>query len=214
MRKLLLALGFLGAFCASAAAQCIAVGGINNVPQPGMSCLSEPIAPTFVATGIGIVPAASATDIACLTGSATQIIRVQAVRVSGTAGTLVTVPVVISKHASANTGGTAATGTALPVPTRLDSSIGAAASATATAYTANPTIADSTPILVDVSNLSLNVTSALVGMPHVLFDWSSRTFSEAPTLRGIAQQLCVNLNGTSPSSGLVNVSFRWTELTQ
>lgn len=212
MKKLLLSLTILLGLCVGAQAQCIAVGGINNVPQPGMVCLSEPIAPTFIATGIGIVPAASATDIACITGSASQIVRVQAIRVSGT-GTAITIPVIIKKNASADSGGTAAVTTALPVPGRLDSSIGAAPTATTISYTANPTINDTTPLVVDVQNLFLAATTTSTAMPGVLFDWSGRTFSEAPTLRGVAQQLCVSLNATSPTA-LINVSFRWTELVQ
>lgn len=213
MKKLLLSLGLLLGLLATASAQCISVGGVNTVPQPGVTCLSEPTVDTYAATGVGIAPAASATDIACLTGSATKVIRLQRIRVSGTAGTLITVPVLITKHASANTGGTAATGTALPVPYPLDST-DATVSATATAYTANPTIADSTPGIIAAATLSLNTTTALVGQGELTFDWMTRLYAEAPTLRGIAQQICVNLNATSPSSGLVNVSFVWTEAVQ
>lgn len=212
MKRLLLALALLG-LASAAQAQCIAVGGVNTVPQTGVACLSEPTVDSYAATGIGIVPAASATDIACLTGSATRIIRVQKIRVSGTAGTLINVPVMLMKHASANTGGTAATGTALPVPYALDST-DAAVSATATAYTANPTIADAAPGIIDAAILVLTATGTLAGNTGVLFDYRAHNFSEAPTLRGIAQQICVNLNATSPSSGLVNVSFEWTEAVQ
>lgn len=213
MKKTLLALGLWLGLAASAAAQCISVGGVNTVPQTGVVCLSEPTVDTYAATGVGIAPAASATDIACITGSATKTIRVQAVRVSGSAGTLISVPVLITKHTSANTGGTPATGTALPVPYPLDST-DATVTATTTAYTANPTIVDAAPGIIESAILGLALTGTTLGSPGVLFDWSARNYSEAPTLRGIAQQLCVNLNATSPSSGVVNVSFRWTEAAQ
>lgn len=214
MKRTLLALGLLLGLVASAAAQtgCIGVGGVNTVPQVGVSCLSEPTTPTYAATGIGIAPASSATDIACITGSATRTVRVQSIRVSGSAGTLINVPVVITKHATANTGGTATTGTALPVPYRLNST-DPAPTATTTAYTANPTIADAAPGIIDAGVLVLTATGTLAGNTGTLFDYSGRNFMEAPTLRGIAQQVCVNLNGTSPSSGLVHVSFKWTEAT-
>lgn len=214
MKKFLLSLALLLGLCAQASAQgCIAVGGVNSVPQTGVVCQSEPTTDTYAATGVGIAPASTATDVACITGSATKVVRLQRIRVSGTAGTLITVPVLITKHASANTGGTAATGTALPVPYPLDST-DATVSATTTAYTANPTITDSTPGIIAAATLSLNTTSALVGQGEVALDWASRNYMEAPTLRGIAQQLCVNLNATSPSSGLVNVTFVWTEAAQ
>lgn len=213
MKKLLLSLGLLFALTVSASAQCVAVGGVNSVPQTGVSCLSEPTVDTFAATGIGIVPASAATDVACITGGAGKIVRLQRVRVSGTAGTLITLPVVITKHASANTGGTPAVTTALPVPYKFDST-DATAAATTTAYTANPTIVDAAPGLISAASISLNTTAALVAQGEFSFDWTGRNFMEAPTLRGIAQQVCVNLNGVSVSSGLLNVSFTWTEASQ
>lgn len=218
MKKLLLALAFLGVFATPSFAQtsfnggCSGASGVNSVPRSGVSCPSDSIAPTYMATGVGIVPASSATDIACITGSATTIVRVQQIRISGSAGTLVSLPVVITKHASANTAGTAATSTALPVPYRLDS-LNPAPGATTTAYTANPTISDSTPGLVDAGIATFNLTSA-VGSAATTFSWTTRAYNEAPVLRGIAQQLCVNLNGITVSSGLLAVSFLWTEQNQ
>lgn len=210
MKKFFLALGLWLGLLAPSAAQCIAVGGVNTVPQVGVSCLSEPTVDTYAATGIAIVPAATATDIACITGSATKVVRVQVIRVVGT-GTAITIPVVLAKHASANTGGTATTGTAIPVPYPLDST-DAAASATTVAYTANPTIADTTPGLMDIQFLGLAATTTSTA-GNVTFNYGDRNFMEALTLRGVAQQICVNLNGTSPTASL-SVSFRWTEANQ
>lgn len=209
---LILVLGLIGA---PASAQnsfnggCVAVGGINTVPRNGVSCPSDSIAPTYGATGVGIVPAASATDVACITGSATTVVRVQQIRVSGSAGTLVSLPVVITKHASANTGGTAALTTALPTPYKFDSQ-NPTNGASTTAYTANPTIADAAPGIIDAGVVTLNVTTVAGGAPTT-FSWTTRAYNEAPVLRGIAQQLCVNLNGISVTSGLLAISFMWTE---
>lgn len=212
MKKLLLALGLLLGSALGANAQCIGVGGINSVPQIGVTCSSESTVDTYSATSIGLVPAASATDIACITGSATRIVRIMSIRVGGSAGTLVSLPVVITKHASANTGGTAALTTALPVPYRIDST-DAAPTATTTAYTANPTIADAAPGLIDAAQTTLNVTTAAGGVP-TLFSWLTHIYNEAPTLRGVAQQVCVNLNGVSVTSGVMHVTFLWTEQAQ
>lgn len=215
LKLALLSAAFALAWAATSQAQCIAVGGVNNVPQPGLVCDNEPYVASFAASGYGIVPASSATDVGCITGSATKAVRVQSIRVSGTAGTLVTLPVILFKHTVANTGGTAAATTALPVPVSLDTTAATTASATATttAYTANPTI-DATALQVDAMVASFNVTSALVNGSQAFFDFKSRRYVNAPTLRGIAQQLCVNLGGISVSSGLLAVSFMWTELGQ
>lgn len=212
MKRLLLSIGLFVILTTSALAQCVAVGGVNSVPAPGINCLSEPTVATFAASGYGVVPAASATDIACITGSATKVVRVQSVRVSGTAGTLVSLPVLLTKHTVANTGGTAAVTTALPVPVSLDTTVATTASATATttAYTANPTV-DATAVTIDALVTSFNVTSALVNGSQALFDFRSRNFMTPPVLRGIAQQVCVNLGAISVSSGLLTIAFTWTE---
>lgn len=219
MRKLILGLALLLGLGAAAPAQvntfnggCAGANGVNTVPRNGVSCPSDSIAPTYMATSVGLAPASTATDIACITGNATNIVRVQQIRVSGTAGTLVSLPVVITKHASANTGGTAATTTALPVPYKLDTSAPAPL-ATTTAYTANPTITDATPGVIDVGVATFNVTTVAGGAP-VTFSWTTRAYNAAPVLRGIAQQVCVNLNSISVSSGLLGVSFMWTEQNQ
>lgn len=219
MKKLLLVGAILLGLGVSALAQvntfnggCAAVGSVNNVPRNGVSCPSDSVAPTYGAASIGLVPASAATDVACITGNATTITRLQQIRVSGSAGTLVSLPIVITKHASANTGGTAATTTALPVPYKFDS-LNPAPLSTTTAYTANPTIADSTPGIIDIGIATLNVTTVAGGAP-VTFSWTTRAYNEAPVLRGVAQQLCVNLNGVSVSSGVLGVSFMWTEQSQ
>lgn len=212
MKKLLLSLGLLLGLASGANAQvpCVGVGGVNSVPVSGITCASEPTVATYAATGIAIVPAATATDISCITGSATRVIRVQKIRVVGT-GTAITIPIVITKHASANTGGTATTGTAIPVPYPLDSQ-NPVATATTVAYTANPTIVDSTPGLLDTQFLGLAATTTSTA-GNVTFNYTERNFMEASTLRGVAQQLCVNLNGTSPTASLT-VVWRWTEAAQ
>lgn len=219
MKKLLLALGLWLGLTASAFAQaqgtCLGVGGVNTTPQPGVVCPTEPTVLTYAATGIGIAPAASATDIACIQGATGKVIRLQRIRISGTAGTQVVVPGVLMKRASLNTGGTPATGNALPVAAAMDS-INTAASATLNAWTANPTIVDSSPGIIGVADLILAKTDGTNGIavPFTEFDYSEANYMQKPTLRTATQAICVNLNATSPSSGLVNITFHWTEALQ
>ena len=215
MRKLLLAGVAWAALSAPALAQnqgCVGVGGVNTVPTIGVSCAQEPTTTTYGATSVGLIPASAATDIACLSGSATKVVRLQMVKISGS-GTAISVPVLLKKNASLDTGGTAATSTALPVAYALDSA-NAAASATVTAFTANPTINDTAPGILDNGNLGLVATTVGAAVqPYVLWDYAERNFAQAPLLRTAAQQLCVNLNATSPTA-LLNVTFRWTEAPQ
>ncbi len=215
MCKALLIVGFLLGLSAPAWAQvpCVGVGGVNNVPQAGVTCGQEPAINTYAATSVGLIPAAAATDIACIAGKANVVMRMQAIGVSGS-GTAISVPVLLRKNASLDTGGTPATSTALPVAYPLDSSY-TASGATLVAYTANPTVNDTTPGLIDSGNLGLVATTvgAAVQSAGVLFDYSRRSFMAAPILRKAAEQICVNLNGTTPTA-LLNVSFKWTESPQ
>lgn len=214
MKRLLLALGLLWLGVASATAQCVAVGGVNSVPQTGVVCSQESTVPTYVATGVGIVPGTAPTDVACLTGSATKIVRLKRVGLSGTAGTAINILAILKKNASADTGGTAAVTTALPVPYPLDSTF-PAVSATSISYTANPTINDTTPGVIGAKNLFLPVTSTASSADATVWEFFTPQAASPPVLRGIAQQICVSLGGvTAPSSGLLSVSFTWTEQAQ
>jgi hypothetical protein len=211
MKKLLLALALVGVL-GPASAQ------IGAVPQVGVTTGYLPKV-TYSSAFFGLAPASSATDVVCIAGSATKVVRVQRIVLSGTAGTLVTLPVVALRRATADTGGTAATTTANPgVTTQIASrdtgqATNASASAVLVSYTANPTINDSAPVYVDAANLTLGTTAAATTPLATIFDWSRDVENnvQVPTLRGTAQQLCINLETISVSSGLMAGSITWTE---
>lgn len=194
-----------------------ALAQVNAVPQVGLTTgyLAKT---TYSSAFFGLVPASSATDLVCIAGSATKTIRVDRIAIGGTAGTLVAAPIQVVRRATADTGGTAATTTANPgVTTQIASrdtgqSLNTAASAVLISYTANPTINDSAPVYIDSLMLVLNLTST-ASPQDTIFDWSRDIENnvQTPTLRGAAQQLCVNLAAVSISSGVVNGSITWTE---
>ena len=201
MKKLLLAL-LLG-ISSPALAQ------VNTVPQVGLitSVLRNP---TYSAVSVGLVPAASATDIFCISGSATKSVAVRQIVISGTAGTAITTPVVLLRRVALDTGGTAATGLALPVAA-TNSSGDTAATAVLTAYTANPTINDSSPSLLQGPAVSF-ATTTTANQPTILKSGTQvDLFTKGWDLHGAAQQLCLNLNGASVSSGVLALSIQWTE---
>lgn len=207
MRKLLLSLALVGALAVPAAAQ------VNSVPQIG-NINSITKLNTYSAVSVGLVPAASATDIFCISGSSSRGIGIKKISISGTAGTLVTAPFTLVRRATLDTGGTAATTTALPVASSHISTQ-PAATAVLTAYTANPTINDASPLYFESGTLSLNVTSALVSNPPLLWqsstpvDFLARSW-DIPA-GSTTQQYCVNLNAISVTSGLLNISITWVE---
>lgn len=220
MRKLLLAFGLalgLGWFATPAMAQvnCVGVGTIVNVPQFGVGCLQPPVVNTFAASSVAIASAASATDLVCIAGKAGTVIRVQKITVSGSGATAVNLPILITKNAVADTAGTQASGTALPVTYSLDPNVAASVSiATWQANTSNPTINDTGPGIIDVQQTNFPLTGTDTDHAPAVFDWSTSPYAMQPALRSAAQQLCVNLNSTTISTGKVNASFKWTESAQ
>ncbi len=212
MKRILLgALGLL-ALCTSAFAQ------VNAVPQTGVTTgyLAKV---TYSSAFIGLVPPASATDELCITGSASKVVRVNSIKIGGTAGTLVSLPVTVVRRATADTGGTLATTTANPgVTTQIAArdtgqSLNTSATAVLASYTAVPTINDSAPVYLDSAMLLLGTTGTTIDAQVTIFDWSRDIENnvQVPTLRGVAQQLCVNFGTTSITSGVLNGSITWSE---
>jgi hypothetical protein len=183
-------------------------------PQVGVTWGYVP-AKTYSAAFIGLVPAASATDLVCLSGSSTKTIALQSVKLSGTAGTLVTLPVTLLRRAALDSGGTAASTTANPANTISKRDTGnATATAVPISYTANPTINDTSPTYIDSASMTLNVTgTTAAAVVPLVFDFAKDAVNllQAPVLRGTTQQICVNLNAISVSSGVINGSLSWVE---
>lgn len=170
-------------------------------------------APTYAATYIGLTPAASCTDLVILNGSASKVIRVMRIVVSAltTAATGATLDLVLAVRSAADTAGTTVTAATI-VP--FDSA-DAAASATITGYSANPT----TGTL--VGNVYVTKFQQALGTPTAtdfptnvpfMAQWGM-TDSKPIVLRGAAQGLAINFNGSSFGAGAsVDVVVEWTEL--
>ncbi len=206
-RILLSALGLL-ALGTSALAQ------VNVVPQVGVT--SGYIGKqTYSAVFLGLAPAASTTDLICISGSATKNIILRQIKISGSAGTTLSLPVTVLHRASLDTGGTAASTTANPANTISKRNSGnGTATAVLVAYTANPTIVDTTPTYIDSAQLAVSLTTmATVSIPAV-FDWTNNNVGllQAPYIpKNSTEQICVNLNATSLATGLLTGSLTWTE---
>lgn len=207
MKKLFLALGLLLGLVLPAAATCT----VNTVPQVGVICdISRN--PTYSATSVGLVPAASATDIFCISAGATKSISIRKIEIGGTAGTAVTTPFLIYQRSALGTSGTAATGLALPVAVPLNSN-DPASTATLTAYTANPTVA-ATPLLMDAVLVDLPVTTAAGGVTanELTYGTSVDAFSKGlDIIKNTTQQICLDLNGVTVSSGVLVINMQWQE---
>lgn len=185
---------------------------VNSVPQVGVISAIQKQR-TYSAASVGLVPASAATDIFCINGSTTAAVSVKEIIISGTAGTAITTPVLLNRHASLNTLGTAASGLALPVGVP-NISTDSAATATLTAYTANPTINDAAPSLLAAPAVSFSQTTG-TNSPFILnggtlVDFFTKGY-DIPKANPVVQQLCLNLNAVSISSGVLAISIQWTE---
>ncbi len=191
---------------------------VNVVPQVGLTTgyLAKT---TYSSSFFGFVPFTGGTDEICISGSASKVVRVVRLVLGGTASAAVNLPTTILRRVSLDTGGTAASTTANPgITTQIasrDTGQGPNTGATAVliSYTAAPTIVDTAPVYLDSAMLVLQTTGTTIGNPSTIFDWGRDIENnvQVPTLRGAAQQICVNFNGTSPGTALLNGSITWME---
>src|SRR5260370_1349299 len=184
-----------------------------SAPAPMASFPLDSAKWTYSAAKVGLVPAASATDIFTITGSASKIIRVTHIEITATttAATAAALDILLLKRNVANTGGTS-TGSPTPVPHDINAPT---VSATVLAYTANPTVGGLQATAIRNSKFFQTLaTYTATDFPVVtplISDFGNRPAS-AIILRGITDVLAINLNGVSASAGaLFNVSADGTE---
>lgn len=149
-----------------------------------------------------MTPYAAATDIVVLRGSATKIVRLSWVEVVLSATAAGVLDIQLTKHSIANTAGTSTT----PTPTPHDSG-DPPATAVVLQYSAAPTISGTPPAL-RASKAGISAASAMV---VVRWDFGTR-WVKLPTLRGVAQELAINLNADVLLAGeLAAYSMEWFE---
>lgn len=158
---------------------------------------------TYSAGAVAITPAATATDVFVISGSASKTVRVTRISASCTSTAGLTVNAAIIKRSSADTGGTSAAVTAAP----LDSA-DAAATASVLSYTANPTGLGTAVGNVRTFKLFSPTATTFQTFQEMLFGNAS---GKAVVLRGVAQQLAVNLSATTVTGGSCDYYAEWTE---
>jgi hypothetical protein len=211
MKRLLLSLLAVAISATAALAQ------VNVVPSTGLTTgyLSRQ---TYSSSFVGLVPVTAGTDVLCISGSATKTIRLQYIKIWGTTASAVqSLPVMLLRRASLDTGGTPALTTANPgVTTQIakrDTTNGAA-TAVLVSYTANPTIVDTSPTFLDSAILTMPIVTSAVSPLPVDFNFARDTenFLQAPVLAGLTQQICVNINAATVTNASVwNGVVAWTE---
>jgi hypothetical protein len=189
-----------------------ATAQVNTVQQVGT--ISNYVAkPTYSAAFFGLVPPASATDMVCIAGSATKKINLLNVTLSGTATTAVSVPVMLVRRVTVNTGGTAGTTTANPANTISKRDVNSpTATAVPISYTAVPTITDSSPTYIMARSLNLAPLATAAAVVPLEFNFAPlENLTQPPILQGAAAQFCVNFGAVSVTGGVLIGSLTWTE---
>ncbi len=157
---------------------------------------------TYSACIIDLVAASSATDIFTVTGSGTKTVKITKVLISATQTTAGEVNIVFLTRSTANSAGTSTNPTAVP-----NDPNDPAATATANAYTANPTAGT---LVGDVRAFKLNVGSAS-GNLLVWEETFGNANSKPITLRGTGSVFAINLNAVTVTGNKFTVTVEWTE---
>lgn len=164
--------------------------------------------PTYSASTI-VVPAAAATDVCVLTGSATKNVRVRRVILAGLASAAFNAPVIFIKRSTVPVGGTSTLTTKVPYDSTnsLTPAVANAATAVAEAFTANPTVGTPVGILAELWLGLGNLTTGIA----IPINYSFGDLGSPVVLRGAAQTLSVNLNGATYTTPQLSCTFEWTE---
>lgn len=172
---------------------------------------------TYSAGIIGFAPFATApTDIAQLIGSATTTVRVTRIHIwmTDTSAVQTILPIQLVKRSTATTLGSA---TATPAAIAPHDSADAAATAVFNTFTvANPTPLGSLVGSVIRAGLLASWLATLTATDFppgqaILWDFTTN-MEKAPVLRGVAQQLALNLNGaTIVGTQSMDIAITWTE---
>lgn len=195
-------LAVVGATAIAALAAQAQVPGVNSTLNSVFTLAydNSTMKPTYSATVSGIAAVAAQSDMCSLAGSASKTMKVRRIYFSNVPTTAYTEPVAIVKRSTASTGA----GTAIPTVT-YDSINSATTAALAEVWTAAPTVGTLVGVLADLA-LPFGISTS-ANVPY-LFEFGR--LAQPIVLRGVAQQVAVNLSGIT-FTGTVGCTFEWTE---
>lgn len=159
---------------------------------------------TYSAAANGITMPASAVDTFVIGGSASKLVRVLRISVSGVQTTAGTVGVILALRSAADTGAANAI-TAVP----HDSTNGAA-TATVKTYTTVPSPQGAFVGTVRAGRLFLPAPASVASPIPLVWDFTTRN-GQGLALRGTAEILAVNFNGVTITGGVMDFDVEWTE---
>lgn len=151
-----------------------------------------------------VAVAAAATDIAVISGNAITICYITRIVISATQTTAGLSDTLLVKRSTADTGGTSISQVIVP-----HDSNDAAPSSIVLAYTANPAALGTSVGSIRRGFLPVAGVTSVVN-PIVVFEFGDK--GKEITLRGVAQQLAINLNGATLTGGSFDINIEWFEV--
>lgn len=179
---------------------------LYSYAQAPQTITDTPRYPTYGAAVVAATAAATATDIMCVSGSATKTVYVWQMQVTGIATTATTTDLQTVKRSTANSGGTAVAMTAVP----LDSA-DAAATATVYYYTANAAALGTAVGSLHADKYTLTAATGAPANTILPYNYGTLGDTKPVVLRGTAQSICFNLNGVTPAGTVFSGDVHWTE---
>lgn len=170
----------------------------------GLGITSYEKAKKTYSASTNVAAAAAATDIFTISGNATTVVYLTKIIISGIQTTAGLADVQLIKRSTADTGGTSGAVTAVP-----HDSADAAAAATLLAYTANPGALGTAVGTFRRGYLPVAGATSVVN-PVVIFDFGDK--GRPVTLRGVAEQIAVNLGGATLTGGTFDIVAEWFEV--
>jgi hypothetical protein len=169
---------------------------------------------TFRASSAFFTPAASATDIFTINGSATTTVRILRIEIAYTASTLAGTNFFIIKRSTVNSGGTATVLTPVPLDINPSPTNPYVATSSVLNYTANPAGLGTTVGQIQAAFLTPDgVATVPVSDSGTKIIYDGQLQGAAITLRGVASNIAVNLAGATlgGTSGQIAVTVTFTE---
>jgi hypothetical protein len=147
--------------------------------------------------------ASSTTDNAVMPGNATNTVIVTKVLVTCNETTAGQINVELLKRSTADTSGTSAAMTAVPMDSNYSAAVSAPLSYTGTGPTVGTAVGD-------LDNLQIGCMAPATATPNDIFIFDP---DKPIILRGTAQQIAVNVGNAALTGGNVTVTFEWQETT-
>lgn len=167
--------------------------------------------PTYRYAVSAFAAVATPTDVVVITGSATagRRVIVKRIKIEGAATAAGNMPVTIIRRSTVGTIGSAVL-TAV-VPAKMDSTDPTASAVVSTVGTANYTTPGTAAGLVDTGRVQMTALATGLGVTPYQCNFADR-LDKPVVLRGVAELLCINLNGAAiPAGGVLDITIEIEE---